>query len=424
MNDSAPRGSDPKEWSQGWPIVLSSTIGIAIAGIHFPVMGTLMLPLTQAYDWTRGEVALGLTIASLLAPLVNLLAGATADRFGPRPVVLTGALVFGAAYALFALAGPAIWTWYAVSTLFAICSYFVGPIVWTMAIVRHFQVNRGLALALSLSGSGIMASVMPSLVLALLNLVDIRGTFLVLAVGSSLLMFIPAFFLFRDPGRTGQTRADRTAASASQPGLSVPQTLGGTQFWRLGVGLLVISATVGLFVLHLQPMLIDNGLTQAQAASAALMIGPAMIAGRLGTGLLFDRLPAPLVAGAAFAVMAVACVCMLGFDGSWSAALAIAAVVGLGVGAELDVVAFLTSRYFGLRRYGVLFGALMGVYAIGIGLGSALAGGVFDSAGTYDPILVALGIGSALAALVVVTLGKPDRRAFLPSQAIPGTEPA
>ncbi|NBB51156.1 MFS transporter [Rhizobium sp. CRIBSB] len=404
--------SAPREWPTGWPLVLSATIGIAVAGMHYPVMGTLILPLTEAYGWTRGEVSLGLTIAALLAPLVNLLAGATVDRFGPRPVVLIGALVFGASYGLFAFAGPALWTWYAVSALFAVSSNFVGPIVWTMAVVRHFNANRGLALALSLSGSGVMASIMPSIVLSLLGIVELRGMFLVLALGSGLLMFIPAWFLFREPGSTEQSGATRKATAAGLPGLSVRQVLSGTRFWRLAMGLLVISATVGMFVLHLQPMLIDNGLTPVQAASAALMIGPAMITGRLGTGLLFDRLPAPVVAGAAFAVMTIACLCMLGFQGGMIAALAIAAVIGLGVGAELDVVAFLTSRYFGLRHYGLLFGGLMGVYAIGVGGGSAIAGAVFDRAGSYDPILMALGVGSALAALFAATLGRPDRLAL------------
>jgi hypothetical protein len=241
----------------------------------------------------------------------------------------------------------------------------------------------------------------------LLGLVEVRGTFLVLAIGGSLAMLIPSLLLFREAGGTKQTQASRRAANASLPGLSAGQALRSTRFWRLGIGLLVISSTVGLFLLHLQPMFIDNGLTAAQAASAALMIGPTMIVGRLGTGLLFDRLPAPLVAGVAFAVMGVACMAMLGFDGSLPAAFLIAAIVGLGIGAELDVVAYMTSRYFGLRSYGVLFGGLMGVYGIGVGGGSAVAGAVFDTAGSYVPILIGLGIGSALAALMAASMGKP-----------------
>jgi len=107
-------------------------------------------------------------------------------------------------------------------------------------------------------------------------------------------------------------------------------------------------------------------------------------------------------------VLTVASVLMLGFDGSMMTAFFIAGVIGLGIGAEVDVVAYLTSRYFGLRRYGVLFGVLMGSYGLGVGGGSAVAGWVFDSFGSYDLILIALGSGCLIAALLAATLGNPD----------------
>jgi MFS family permease len=144
----APMSAAKSEWRGGWPIVLCATIGVAFYALHYAVMGAIMLPLTQAYGWTRGEVAFGLTIASLIGPLANVMAGVVGDRFGPRPVALFGALLFGASYAMFSLAGPALWSWYAVSALFAICSHFAGPIIYTMAVVRQFSASRGLALAL------------------------------------------------------------------------------------------------------------------------------------------------------------------------------------------------------------------------------------------------------------------------------------
>ncbi len=409
MVDSAVvRGSAGSEWRSGWPLVTCATIGVAVAGMHYPVMGAIMQPLTQEYGWTRGEAALGLSITSLLSPIANVLVGITADRFGPRPVVLAGTLAFTISYALFGLTGPDLMSFYLVSALFALCGYFAGPIVLTMAVVRWFSVSRGLALALTLSGSGIMASFMPTIVLALLEEVGLRATFVVLAVGGGLLMFVPSYFLFRDPGGGTTTSASRRASEAALPGLSVAQTLSGTRFWRLAAALLVVSATVGMFLLHFQSMLIDTGMSPGQAASVALVIGPAMIVGRLGTGLLFDRLPARLVAGCAFGVLTVASVLLLGFDGSMMTAFIIAAIIGLGIGAELDVVAYLTSRYFGLRRYGALFGLLMGVYGLGLGAGSAAAGWVFDNYGSYDLLLITLGAGCIVAALLAVTLGNPD----------------
>lgn len=398
-----------REWRQGWPLVLCATVGVMMTGMHFPALGALLRPLTQAYGWTREQASLGLTMASLVAPLGSVLAGAAADRFGLRRVAIGGIILFAPSYALFALAGPALWNWYAASIIQTICAQFVGPVVWTMAVVRHFKVSRGLALAVTLSGAGVMTSLMPGIVLALLRLVSLRETFLVIGVSAALLMMVPAWLLFRRPDAAHDGRQGvRDGNVADVPGLSVRQALRGTRFWRMALALWLVAATVGMFIIHFQSMLIDARLTPAQAASAALIIGPMMIGGRLGTGLLFDRLPTPLVAACAFFVLALACSLMLAFDGGMAMALGVAAVIGLGVGSEVDVAAYLTSRYFGLRRYGVLFGLLIGAYGIGVGTGSALAGRVFDRTGSYDPILLALGIGCALAGVLAATLGRPD----------------
>ncbi len=409
-------GAVGREWRSGWPLVLCATIGIAVASINYPAIATMMGTITTVYGWSRAEVALGVTIITVAAPLTNLLAGAAADRFGPRRVALIGAPVFGLSYATFAWAGPALTSWYVACILYALCANFSGPVIWTMGVVRHFSASRGLALALALSGSGIVSSLMPSIVLSLLDWVGLRGTFVVIAVSASLAMFIPTALLFRDknvPGSlNGRANARRaTTVPPPLPGLSFRQALASGVFWRLLIALLLVAAAVGTFLLHFQSMLIDEKLLPRQAASAAFIIGPMMIVGRITTGLLFDRLSANLVATLAFSVLIVACLLMLTFDGSMTMAVVAAAAIGLGMGAEVDVVAFLTSHYFGLRRYGVLFGLIMGTYGAGLGIGSAVAGEVFDRFHSYDPALIALAVGCAIAGLLAATLGRPSAAA-------------
>jgi predicted MFS family arabinose efflux permease len=386
---------------------LACTIGIAITGVHFHVVGAMLGPLQKAYSWTRAEAAMAVTIYSLMTPLSNVAVGMLADRFGPRRVVLLGSLLFGVSYALFGLAGPALWTWYAATVLFAILGHGVSPVVWTMAVVRNFTAGRGLALAVALSGAGLMVAVVPTLVLTLVAQMGVRGAYFVMAAGGAILMFLPAFLFFKPQGEVGVTVAQRQQTASRLPGASVPQALRSRHFWQLGVGLAVVACTVGVFIVHFQSMLADAGLTPAEAASAALLMGPMMILGRLGTGYLFDRLPTALVAGLAFGIPVLACLLMLGFNGTLVMAMLCAGVIGLGMGAEVDVVAYVTSRYFGLRHYGVLFGILVGVYGAGIGIGSASAGMGVGRTGSYDPLLMALAIGCAAASALVATLGRP-----------------
>jgi predicted MFS family arabinose efflux permease len=94
----------------------------------------------------------------------------------------------------------------------------------------------------------------------------------------------------------------------------------------------------------------------------------------------------------------------LGLDGSFLFSAATAIVIGLGMGAEVDVLAYMTSKYFGLRRYGVLFGILIGLYGVGVGLGSVVAGQVYDVTGSYNMLLVITALLSGGAALLAATL--------------------
>ncbi|MCK9542591.1 MAG: MFS transporter, partial [Novosphingobium sp.] len=362
------------EWLSGWPLVLTATIGVAIAGIHYQVVGAIMRPLGDAYGWSRGEISLALTISSLIAPFANIGAGYLSDRYGPRAVVLTGALLFGVTYALFGLSGPSLWSWYAVSIAFSICAHLVGPVAWTMAIVRHFDASRGLALAISLSGSGVLVSLIPTIVLVLVGSVGVRGTFFVIAAGASALMFLPALFLFKEPAKT--TAGGVAAPAIEAGGISLKQAIGGTMFWRFALALTAISLTVGLFIVHFQPILVDSGLTPGEAASAAFALGPMMVAGRIGTGYLIDRFPPLLVAAVAFALPVLGCVLLLNLDGTLLMAVIAAIVLGLGSGAEVDVMAYLTTRYFGLRHYGKIYGVYAGIYGLGVGAGATIAGGV------------------------------------------------
>lgn len=407
MHDHTAPVSSRQEWQTHWALVLTCAIGIAITGVHFHVVGAMLGPLQNAYSWSRADAAMAVTIYSLITPFANIGVGMIADRFGPRRVVLVGSLLFGLSYSLFGLAGPALWTWYAATVVFAIVGHGVSPVVWTMAVVRNFNAGRGLALAVALSGAGLMVAVVPTMVLALVDRLGVSGAYFAMAAGGAVLMFLPAYFFFKPQGHHGATASQRRDMATQLPGVDVAQAVRSRHFWQLGVGLVFVACTVGVFIVHFQSMLIDSGLTAAEAASAAFLMGPMMIVGRLGTGYLFDRFPAPLVSAIAFGIPVLACLLMLGFNGTMFMALLCAGIIGLGMGAEVDVVAYVTSRYFGLKRYGVMFGGLIGVYGAGIGIGSAIAGMVVVRTGSYDPLLLALAVCCAGASVLVAMLGRP-----------------
>ena len=173
----------------------------------------------------------------------------------------------------------------------------------------------------------------------------------------------------------------------------------------------IIAVVAGLLIYGTRESATLNAfLVVVKLLALALFIGPAMIVGRLGTGLLFDILPARLVAACAFALPALACLWLWQLPLDATSASILAVLIGIGMGSEVDVVAYLSSRYFDTRHYGLVFGILISLYGAAIGTSAWLVGRAFDAYGTYDPALMILVAGIAIAVALVVSLGRAAPR--------------
>jgi MFS family permease len=141
-----------------------------------------------------------------------------------------------------------------------------------------------------------------------------------------------------------------------------------------------------------------------QAAGIASLIGIFSIIGRLSTGVLLDKFPGHLVGACAFLIPIVACTLLL-LDGanplSQSAA---AAIVGLTVGSEVDVIAFLAAKHFGLKNFGALYGVLQMALMFGTAFGPLAAGAVYDHYGSYQPFLILTIVLMAVSAIALSSM--------------------
>jgi len=92
-------------------ILFAAAMAIAIAGVHYHVVGAMVKPLGQAYGWTRGDIAFALTISSVIHPFTNVVVGLLVDRFSARAIALPGIAGFAVGLAGIGLAGGPLWTW-------------------------------------------------------------------------------------------------------------------------------------------------------------------------------------------------------------------------------------------------------------------------------------------------------------------------
>jgi cyanate permease len=174
---------------------------------------------------------------------------------------------------------------------------------------------------------------------------------------------------------------EAAARYVTPAGSSRRRALASRPFWTIVAGFGAVSVACSSLVVHLVPLLRDSGLPPPVAARIASTIGIGVILGRVGIGYVIDRLFAPRVAATIFASTAGGCA-LLAIRGAEQASLA-AFLIGFALGAEVDLLAFLTSRYFGLRYYGFLYAVVYAAFWTGIAFGPALTGHLYDHYGDY-----------------------------------------
>jgi MFS family permease len=387
-----------REWREHWPVVVASMMGVLFSIMHLLTLGVMIAPLHREFGWSRAEITFG----PLLIPLVGLplspLIGLAIDRYGPRRIGLAGVMLYCAALAALSLAQQPIWTWWLLWLLLAFAFLFVTPTVWVTAVTSLFSASRGLALAVLLTANGIAALVMPILTYTLIKNFGWRGTYIFmgsLAAAITLPMLYFFFFSAKDRSRLEQTVASSPDHQGCLilAGVSVRAGLGSFAFFKLafvGVGAALVFN--GLFV-NFVPILISSGIRPPSAAAIAGLGGITSIIGRLGAGQLLDRFNARIIGAIAMTFPVVSCLLLIVFAGSKAAAAIAILLFGLAAASELDVLSYLSSRLFGLRNFGAIFGIIIGFVLLGAGGGPFLANLIYDFSGSYHiDLLIAMAL--------------------------------
>jgi len=185
-------------------------------------------------------------------------------------------------------------------------------------------------------------------------------------------------------------------------------------FWILLGSFSLIPMAVGGLQLHLLAFLADANIDPIEAGRIASLTGAFLIVGRIGVGWLVDRIFAPLVAAVAMIIsaLAIAAVAIIGAKAAPLGAVA----VGLSNGAEIDLIGYLTARYFGTPAYGRIYGLLYAAYLLSASLSVVFYGWIFDSMGSYAVAVRAAPAFLIASAALFLTL--PPYRAMAKSEAL------
>ena len=362
----------------GWSVATAAFVGVMTSFSPIvPYTFSLFLnPLHAAFGWRRQALDGTFAIAAITVALVSPFIGMLLDRFPPRRIILPSILVFALALASLSRLSGSIAQFYLTFFILGLVANGTAQFAYTRTILTWFQRHRGLALALILTGSGVGSILIPPATQWTIAHHGWRSAYLLL--GGIALLGLPLTALLVRNRPAAVTQHDEPAVS----GLTVRAAFTTTAFWLL-CGITVLSAfSENGLVTNLAAILSDHGVTPQSAALALSVRGGAGILGRLGVGLLIDRF-SPQRIQTMILVLAAIGTLVLAFAGSPAIALLGAALLGVGLGSEADVLPYLLAHYVGRKHFSVLYGLTWTAYAIGGATGPMFIGHMYDVAGAY-----------------------------------------
>lgn len=405
--------SAAREWKAHWPVVLAAMFGISFGSIPTATLGLFMVPLEQEFGWSRTQISSGMMVFAIVGLVLTPFAGALVDKFAARRLVVPGLVLSGLAFAAFGLMSGPLYQWFLIWIAYTLTSLLIRSMVWNSAISKIFTAGRGLAIACVLSGLAITQSAAPILAHLFIENFGWRGAYPGIGLGWAGLALILVLLFFHEAGPkrqpAGQAKQGAPSPTSVPGGLTLRQALRSWPVLRIAFAITVQAMIGAAVAVHLVPILTASGITRAEAAILASVLGICSVAGKLLTGWLVDRIESGFLPLIVFALPAVGYMVLLQGSSEMIVLGLGVACLGYGSGAGLQMATYLTTRYAGLRHFGKIFGLISSMMGLAAGAGPLIAGMIYDTTGAYTAFL-AFAVPALLASgIAVFRLGKyPD----------------
>lgn len=408
----------------GWWMVLVCCIAMAAGPIL--ITGTFSIfvkPLAETFGWSRGDISFGFSLVAFIIAFYAPLLGILIDRFGPRRVIMSGAVVFGAGFCSFWFLSDSLWLFYGAYLLTAFGGASLTSLPFATIISGWFTRQRGIALGFMGTGVFLGGMYAPPLVTYIIDASGWRWAYVTLGlIVWSVALPLSLFFLSDRPqekglrplgeGEAGEASVSHHAGAQHMTLVEARRTL---PFWCMAVSFSLLSAVSHAAITHFAPLLTDKGLSSQQAATALMLLSAMGVVGRIIAGYLVDRWQPHLVAAGLFLGVVIGLVAAFNAN-DMRFALLYAAMIGLGFGAETDLMPYLIAHHFGLSSFGRIFGWIYGAFAFGGMLGPLLMGKVFDATGSYHLALTILIPATIIGAGLMLPLRSGKETYFIPEK--------
>lgn len=374
-------------------VVAGFTSMFAVFGVAYS-FGAFFGPMGDELGSGRGATSLVFSITAFLWFSLGAVSGPAVDRFGPRPVLLTGAAVMGVGLLLTSRVDSIV-VGYATYGVGVGVGVACGYVPMVAVVGGWFERKRSTALGIAVAGVGLGTVVAAPLAASLIERHGWRTGYVVLAVASTALLVVAAVLAERPP-----------VPVASPTALSLRQALRTPAFASLYGSAVLLSLALFQVFVYLPDFAEDEGATKVAGAGLVAVVAASSIVGRLVLGPVADRIGRIRTYRACFLVMGVS-------FGIWLVApsypwlVVFAVVMGGGYGGFVALSPAVVAEVFGVSGLGRLIGVLFTGAGVGALVGPPLAGVLIDAHG-YRWAIAASMVVALAAALALVPLGSPS----------------
>jgi MFS family permease len=402
------------KWHYGWVIVAVGAIMTCIGMGAMFALPVFLLPMEENMGWSKTGLSFSMTIAFLTMGAAGFGWGALSDRIGARPVLLAGNALLGLGLVMASRSASLLefQIWYGAVIGIAGGSFF-PPLIATT--VGWFEKHRSLAVSLVSVGIGVAPMTVAPFSEWLIANFGWREAQFITGV-AVLVLLVPMCLLIRRPPAVPVDVAEPPQAMAVAPvpeqsSLTVGQALRTPQFIVLALVFFACCACHSGPIFHTVSFAQVCGIAPAFAVTIYSVEGVGGLFGRVALGLAGDKFGVKRTLIVGLLIQAVGAGAYL-YAANLEFFYVVAFIFGFAYGGVMPLYAVLARDYFGPNIMGAVFGAAAMISSLGMALGPAIGGWIYDTWNAYTGLYVASAV-VGLGAVAIALAFPPQRRAVL-----------
>jgi MFS family permease len=400
----------------GWYMVGAATVMNVVAGGTFVYgISVFFNPIRNTFGWSAAVTSVGFTLQRLESGLLEVVAGALVDKFGPRRLMLFGWTVVGLGFLMMSQI-DSLWAFYGSFLLVATGLSFAVFIVVFTSIANWFNRKRSRAMMFVVTGFGVSGVLVPLLAMAVGQL-GWRETLVVVGVLIWIICLPLAGIMRRRPDDYGYLpdgdatgpNSDASSSGLADAGFTLKRAMKTRTFWLLAAASLFQFIGASAVMVHIVPSLESADIPRTQAGLVVTGMTISSLIGRIGFGFLGDFADKRRLIAIGIALQTTG-ILVLSFvdEGRTWPIIPFLLTYAPGFGATMPLRPALQADYFGLANYGKIMGVMAIVSMLG-GLASPIvAGWIFDVTGGYHLAWRLFALMS-LPAIPLMLLARPPR---------------